>query len=159
MISMEQILRWLYWSIRQTDSAWRLRWYLPIIKHNKCGQEKEKLNQLWYIPVIILTLTPRSRALLIVSALSWRGGSKRGRRPMNSQGPPGLSLVAAGTSYRWHSSFFNKGNKEMEIQEIIGFMNMSLPVEQLLRIAVHAQQICQSLSEPFSLYLLCSRPN
>lgn len=49
-------------------------------------------------PVIILTLTPRSRALLIVSALSWRGGSNKGRRPTNSQGPPGLSLVPAGTS-------------------------------------------------------------
>jgi hypothetical protein len=51
-----------------------------------------------HTPVIILTLTPRSKALLIVSALSWRGGSKSGRRPTNSQGPPGLSLVPAGTS-------------------------------------------------------------
>ena len=47
----------------------------------------------WHTPVIILTLKPRSKALLIVSALSWRGGSKRGRRPTNSQGPPGLSLL------------------------------------------------------------------
>lgn len=50
-------------------------------------------------PVIILTLTPRSRALLIVSALSCRGGSNKGRRPTNSHGPPGLSLVPSGTSY------------------------------------------------------------
>lgn len=47
-------------------------------------------------PVIILTLTPRSRALRIVSALSCLGGSKRGNRPTNSQGPPAPSFVFSG---------------------------------------------------------------
>jgi hypothetical protein len=51
-------------------------------------------------PVIILTLTPRLSALLIVSALSWRGGSKRGKSPMNCHGPPGLSFLPSGTSCR-----------------------------------------------------------
>jgi hypothetical protein len=55
--------------------------------------------------VIILTLTPRSGALLIVSALSWRGGSKRGRRATNSHGPPGLSLVPSGTTYMEKKNF------------------------------------------------------
>ncbi|GER37096.1 hypothetical protein STAS_13476 [Striga asiatica] len=44
-------------------------------------------------PVIIFTLTPRSRALLMVSALSCLGGSKSGRRPTNSHGSPALSFV------------------------------------------------------------------
>eukprot|EP00850_Spirogloea_muscicola_P007650 SM000039S14480 [mRNA] locus=s39:305275:312361:- [translate_table: standard] len=39
-------------------------------------------------PVIILTLTPSSRAFSIVSAVSWRGGSSKGKRPMKRQGPP-----------------------------------------------------------------------
>uniref|UniRef100_A0A2P2QFY4 Uncharacterized protein n=1 Tax=Rhizophora mucronata TaxID=61149 RepID=A0A2P2QFY4_RHIMU len=47
-------------------------------------------------PVIILTLTPRSRARQIVSALSCLGGSKRGKSPTNSHGPPALSLVFSG---------------------------------------------------------------
>lgn len=50
------------------------------------------------IPVIILTFTPRFSALLMVSALSCLGGSKRGMRPINCQGPPELSLVPSGTS-------------------------------------------------------------
>jgi hypothetical protein len=48
--------------------------------------------------VIILTFTPRLRAQRIVSALSWRGGSKSGNNPQNSQGPPALSLFRSGTS-------------------------------------------------------------
>ena len=35
----------------------------------------------------------------MVSALSWRGGSKRGRRATNSQGPPSLFMSPSGTSY------------------------------------------------------------
>lgn len=48
-------------------------------------------------PVIILTLTPRSRARRIVSALSCLGGSKSGKRPKNSHGSPVLSLFLAET--------------------------------------------------------------
>ena len=47
--------------------------------------------------MIILTLTPRSKALLMVSALSCLGGSNKGNTPTNSHGPPGLSFVLSGT--------------------------------------------------------------
>uniref|UniRef100_A0A7C8ZI85 Uncharacterized protein n=1 Tax=Opuntia streptacantha TaxID=393608 RepID=A0A7C8ZI85_OPUST len=51
-------------------------------------------------PVIIFTFTPKFRALLIVSALSCRGGSNKGSKPTNCHGPPGLSFVFSGTSCR-----------------------------------------------------------
>jgi len=50
------------------------------------------------LPVIILTFTPRFRALVMVSALSCLGGSKSGSRPTNCHGAPGLSLFFSGTS-------------------------------------------------------------
>lgn len=50
-------------------------------------------------PIIILTLTPRSSARRIVSALSCLGGSKSGKRPTNSHGFPTLSLLFSGTAY------------------------------------------------------------
>lgn len=57
-----------------------------------------------YKPVIILTLTPRFKALLMVSALSCLGGSNRGRRPTNSHGPPVLSFDPSGTCWNSNSS-------------------------------------------------------
>ena len=50
------------------------------------------------LPVIILTFTPRLRALRMVSALSCLGGSKRGNKPTNCHGDPTLSFVLSGTS-------------------------------------------------------------
>jgi len=72
---------------------------------------KEKIFKL---PVIIFTLTPRLRALRIVSALSCLGGSKRGNNPTNCQGPPGLSLVASGTSCETNKRIHTKYNKFLE---------------------------------------------
>lgn len=75
-------------------------------KHSKVKPKK---------PVIILTFTPRFSALLIVSALSWRGGSNNGNNPQNSQGPPALSLSPSGTSYilaGQKSHFFRNWIKE-----------------------------------------------
>lgn len=51
-----------------------------------------------HVPVIILTQTPRLRALRMVSALSCLGGSNKGNKPQNVQGSPGLSLVLSGTA-------------------------------------------------------------
>ncbi len=73
---------------------------------------RSKLSQL---PVIILTFTPRSRARRIVSALSWRGGSKRGNNPQNSQGPPALSLLWSGTSCIVDSSPWFKSGPQLLI--------------------------------------------
>jgi len=50
------------------------------------------------LPVIILTFTPRFRALVMVSALSCLGGSNSGNRPTNCHGAPGLSLSFSGIS-------------------------------------------------------------
>ena len=71
---------------------------MGVSSERKRSTKTKDHNQQQCAPVIILTLTPRSSALLIVSALSWRGGSKRGRRPTNSHGAPELSLFPAGTS-------------------------------------------------------------
>lgn len=53
-----------------------------------------------HVPVIILTQTPRFSALRMVSALSCLGGSNKGNNPQNFQGPPGLSVVFSGTSWK-----------------------------------------------------------
>ena len=65
--------------------------------HQKYAQKRKKAQTC--SPVIILTFTPKFRALLIVSALSCLGGSNRGRSPINFHGPPGLSFLPSGTSY------------------------------------------------------------
>ena len=51
------------------------------------------------IHVIIFTLTPRFKSLLITFALSCLGGSKRGMRPTNCHKPPKLSFLPSGTSW------------------------------------------------------------
>lgn len=67
--------------------------------------------------MIILTFTPRFSALRIVSALSCLGGSKSGIRPMKDQGPPGLSFLPSGTSWKtiemnYHQKYGQKYRKE-----------------------------------------------
>ena len=59
-----------------------------------CNLERTKQD----VPVIILTMTPRLSALLMVSALSCRGRSNSGRSATNCHGLPGLSLRFSGTS-------------------------------------------------------------
>lgn len=64
------------------------------------GKIYKQCLKMWneLIPVIILTFTPRFRALDIVSALSCLGGSNRGMRPINCHGLPALSFLPSGTS-------------------------------------------------------------
>lgn len=66
-----------------------------IIEQWKLSLEEFEWKQ---SPVIILTFTPRLRALRMVSALSCLGGSNSGRRPTNCHGPPGDSFDFSGTS-------------------------------------------------------------
>ena len=49
--------------------------------------------------MIIFTLAPRFKVLLIVSALSCLGGSKRGMWPTNCHKPPKLSSLPSETSW------------------------------------------------------------
>jgi len=69
-----------------------------------------------------LTFTPRFKARLIVSALSCLGGSKRGKRPMNCQGPPALSFLPSGTSCNCeaaaHQSYVVKNKINNEARSI-----------------------------------------
>jgi hypothetical protein len=140
---------------------------LPNNRHRKRFQSYKLWVVVWairkfglkFLPVIILTFTPRLSALLIVSALSCLGGSNNGNRPTNCHGPPGLSFVLSGTScYTNHTiqavkKFFQSGIK---FRHIDNCYHHYILVLQHLKIEVHAPQTYQLLYEPFSWHLLCS---
>lgn len=127
--------------------AYRTRW------------EEFTRNFVSNIPVIILTFTPKLRALRMVSALSCLGGSKRGNKPTNCHGAPGLSLVFSGTScltYYEKQQFQRQLNHQSSRYKLCYGVSGIKPVLQQPKIEVHARQTCQLQKTPSSWSPLCS---
>lgn len=83
------------------------------------------------LPVIILTLTPRLRAWRMVSALSCLGGSKRGNKPTNCHGLPGLSLVFSGTTCQKIKVKKKKNQRRNNKSFILFFLYINIINEQI----------------------------